>query len=109
VPERVHGCAVVEGTNLWQAQDLALVATDLATGRERARFALTSAPTSELAVVSDRVFYLSVTNRLLGLDLTDGHVTVSVPTAAEAVESLVLWDGRAVLATRGPGVVLGVQ
>jgi outer membrane protein assembly factor BamB len=109
VPERVHGCAVVEGTNLWQAQDLALVATDLATGRERARFPLTTAPTSELAVVADRVFYLSVTQRLLGVDLTDGHTTVSVPTGAEAVESLVLWDGRAVVATRGPGLVLGVQ
>ncbi len=75
--------------------------------RRRARWPLASAPTGSLAVVMDGVFYLSAQGRLMGVDVVAGHTSVTVDTAARAVEGLVLWNGRGVAVTQQPGLVIG--
>ena len=55
------------------------------------------------------MLYLSARGRLAGVDLINGHVSVSVDTGATACESAVVWGGRGVVATRDPGLVVGFE
>lgn len=106
-PRSVEGCGAIDNSVYWQVQDLSLQGFALGDGRRRGRFAVPAAPTSDLAVALDGVFYLSVHGRLTGLDLIDGHVAVNVVTGAAAAEGLVVAAGRGAVATRDPGLVIG--
>lgn len=104
---RVHSCGAAQGSRFWQAIDMSLTAREIADGRPRANFTLPTAPNADLGVLVDGVFYLSFNNRISGFDTIDGHVAVTVATDAEAAVGLVVWGGRAAVATRNPGVVIG--
>lgn len=106
-PQVVHGCGAVEAGVFFQPLDGALQGFSVQDGRRRARWPLASAPTGSLAVVMDGVFYLSAQGRLMGVDVVAGHTSVTVDTAARAVEGLVLWNGRGVAVTQQPGLVIG--
>jgi outer membrane protein assembly factor BamB len=108
-PQRVGTCGAIEGGAFYQVVDDAIVAYRVIDGRQRARLALPVALTSDMAALMDGVLYLSARGRLAGVDLINGHVSVSVDTGATACESAVLWGGRGVVATRDPGLVVGFE
>lgn len=106
-PTEVQTCAAAEGATLWQVRDGSLQGNAAADGRGRAGHALPAAPTSDLAVLLDGVFYVSQPRALLGVDVNTGSAGVSLRTEAQAVEGMVLWAGRGAVVTRQPGLVIG--
>lgn len=108
-PTEVQTCAASEGATLWQVRDGALQGNEMLDGRARAGHRLPAAPTSDLAVLLDGVFYVSQPRALIGLDVNTGSAAVELRTEAQAVEGMILWAGRGVAVTRRPGLVLGFE
>lgn len=106
-PTSVATCAASEGGTLWQVRDNALQGNSLFDGRPRAQRPLPAAPTSDLAVLLDGVFYLSEPRELLGLDVSTGRPSVRLRTDARSVAGLVVWAGHGVAVTGDPGLVIG--
>ncbi len=106
-PHTVGGCAVAEGAVLYQVEDGAVTGTSVADGRRRSAWPLPGAPTGDLALVLDGVFYVSLRARLVGIDLSDGHTAVDLPTGASRVTGMILWNGKGVIVTENPGTVIG--
>ena len=103
----MEGCGAIDNNVFWQVQDLALQGFAHGDGRRRGRFAVPGAPTSDLTVALDGVFYMSLHGRLAGVGLIDGHVAVSVVTGAAAEEGVVLAAGHGAVTTRDPGLFIG--
>ncbi len=108
-PHRVSSCAMMEGGNVYQVIDGALVGHHVIDGRRRAQHALPDAPTSDAAALVDGVFYAGLRGRVVGLDVTDGRASVTLTTGADAAESVIVWGGHAVVAARDPALVLGFE
>lgn len=108
-PQRVGTCGAIEGGVFYQVVDDVIDGRRVIDGRQRAHLTLPVALTSDMAALMDGVLYLSARGRLAGVDLINGHVSVSVETGATASESAVVWGGRGAVATRDPGLVVGFE